>query len=160
VNFDYLDASAWVKRYYAEAGTRWVQELFRRQQAMACSSLGAIEVIATLARKRKAGAISQSEYDEKAQELADDWSKFVQIELTREVSERARDVAGSLAIRGADAVHLASALVLQSRLTDEDDRLTLITSDRELLEAARHSGLTVVDPQAQDPDPQAERTVT
>ena len=26
--FYYLDASAWVKRYYQETGTRWVQKLF------------------------------------------------------------------------------------------------------------------------------------
>ena len=52
--FYYLDASAWVKRYYWESGTRWVQALFAQNPAIACTSLGLIEVMATLARKRKA----------------------------------------------------------------------------------------------------------
>jgi hypothetical protein len=54
VIFYYLDARAWVKRYYWEPGTRWVQELFAQNPPMACASLGLIEVVATLARKRKA----------------------------------------------------------------------------------------------------------
>ena len=31
----YLDASAWVKRYCAEAGSSWVQALFAREAALA-----------------------------------------------------------------------------------------------------------------------------
>lgn len=56
--FHYLDASAWVKRYYRETGTDWVQGLFTQNSTMACASLGVVEVIATLARKRKAGEIN------------------------------------------------------------------------------------------------------
>jgi predicted nucleic acid-binding protein len=54
VIFYYLDASAWVKRYYEEPGTRWVQELFAQNPTIACATLGLIEVMATLARKQKA----------------------------------------------------------------------------------------------------------
>jgi len=28
----YLDSSAWLKRYFGEPGTRWVQDLFARHQ--------------------------------------------------------------------------------------------------------------------------------
>lgn len=52
--FYYLDASAWVKRYYQETGTTWVRDLFSSNHVMACASLGLIEVMATLARKCKA----------------------------------------------------------------------------------------------------------
>jgi len=43
----YLDASAWVKRYYQESGTAWMQDLFAHNRTMACASLGLIEVMAT-----------------------------------------------------------------------------------------------------------------
>ena len=44
-----------------------------------------------------------------------------------------------MALRGADAVHLASALVLESRLVDAEDRLIFVAADRELKEAAQAS---------------------
>jgi hypothetical protein len=61
----------------------------------------------------------------------------------------AKDLARNMALRGADAVHLASALVLQRRFADAEDRLVFVASDRELKEAAQASGLAVIDPEAQ-----------
>ena len=55
-----------------------------------------------------------------------------------------------MALRGADAVHLASALVLQRCFADAEDRLVFIASDRELKEAAQSSGLAVIDPEEQE----------
>jgi hypothetical protein len=55
-----------------------------------------------------------------------------------------------MALRGADAVHLASVLLLRSRLTEEDDQLTLVASDRELKDAAQSSNLTIIDPEEQE----------
>ncbi len=68
--FYYLDASAWIKRHYQETGTTWVQELFARNQAIACASLGLIEVIATLARKHKAREIDLALFEHKVWECA------------------------------------------------------------------------------------------
>ena len=70
--FYYLDSSAWVKRYYQESGTTWVQDLFTHNRAMACASLGLIEVMATLARKGKAREINPSMLEQKVQELEED----------------------------------------------------------------------------------------
>jgi hypothetical protein len=59
-------------------------------------------------------------------------------------------VTKELALRGADAVHLASALVIWSRLAEEDDRLTLVVSDRELKAAAQSSDLATINPEEQE----------
>ena len=64
--FYYLDASAWVKRYYQEIGTAWIQDLFSRNCALACASLGLVEVMATLSRKYKVREISPTIFKEKA----------------------------------------------------------------------------------------------
>lgn len=144
--FYYLDASAWVKRYYQENGTTWVQDLFAHNWAIACSPLGFIEVVATLARKCKVREIEPPLFEEKAQELEEDWKRFIHVHLTVEVVEIARELAKKLALRGADAVHLASALLLQRHSADEDNRLIFVTSDHELKEAAQASNLVVIDP--------------
>jgi predicted nucleic acid-binding protein len=150
VIFYYLDASAWVKRYYQEPGTRWVQELFAQNPTIACASLGLIEVTATLARKRKAREIDPLSCEQKVRELEEDWRGFIQIQLTTETTDLAKDLARDMALRGADAVHLASALVLRRRFADAEDRLIFAASDRELKEAAQSSGLAVIDPEEQE----------
>ena len=148
--FYYLDASAWVKRYYRESGTRWVQDLFAQNPVIACASLGLIEVMATLARKRKARDIDLLAFQQKVQELEEDWMHFIQIQLTIETMDLAKDLAKNMALRGADAVHLASALVLQRRFANAEDHLVFVASDRELKDAAQSSGLAVIDPEEQE----------
>jgi predicted nucleic acid-binding protein len=121
------------------------------EPTMACASLGLIEVVATLARKRKARDIDLLSFEQKVQELEEDWGRFIQIQLTTETMDLAKDLARNMALRGADAVHLASALVLQRRFADAEDQLVFIASDRELKEAAQSSGLAIIDPEEQEP---------
>lgn len=144
--FYYLDASAWVKRYYQEEGTVYVQNLFTGNQTIACASLDMIEVMATLSRKYKAHEITISQFKKKAQELENDWSGFIQIQMTSETVDMAKELAKKLALRGSDAVHLSSALLLQRRFTEKKDRLIVVASDYELKEAAKSSGLLIIDP--------------
>lgn len=142
----YLDASAWVKRYYQEVGTQWVQGLFIRGETIGCATLGMIEVIVTLSRKHKAREITAFQFKQKAQELEDDWKRFIQIQMTSEVVDNAKELTKKLALRGSDAIHLSSALLLQRRFLGKDDRLIIVTSDYELKKAAKSTGLTDIDP--------------
>ncbi|MBI3756750.1 MAG: type II toxin-antitoxin system VapC family toxin [Deltaproteobacteria bacterium] len=148
--FYYLDASAWVKRYYQETGTRWVQKLFTEGMTLTCASLGVVEVTATLARKAKAREISRGRLTQKVRELDEDWSRFIQIHLNVEAVTQAREVARQRALRGADAIHLASALLLRSRFVEAEDRLVFVASDHQLKTAAQSAGLRVTDPEEED----------
>jgi predicted nucleic acid-binding protein len=105
-----------------------------------------------LARKCKARQVTRASLQQKIQELEADWQNFVQIQLTVEVIDRAKTLAKTLALRGADSIHLASAVVLQSRLF-QDDRLVFITSDQELKVAAQTSALTTLDPTEEEAKP-------
>lgn len=120
--------------------------MFAQQALLACASLGLIEVIATLSRKRRAEEIHQGQFAAATRELEQDWHGFIEVRLTADTLALAVDVARRFALRGADAVHLASALLLMQRLVDERDTLVLVTADQELKGAARASSLTVLDP--------------
>lgn len=146
MNIYYLDASAWVKRYYQETGTDWMTNLFSQNPLSASASLGFIEVAATLARKKKAQEIDGASYELKLQELETDWLHFIQIQLTDVITQRAKNLAKDHALRGADAIHLASALHLQELFANQNDDLVFVTSDIELKNAAHLSNLTTVDP--------------
>lgn len=53
----YLDASVWVKRYVIEEGSKRVRRWFQKGPVVATSPLALIEVMSTLVRKQRAGAL-------------------------------------------------------------------------------------------------------
>ena len=136
MRFLYLDASAWVKRYYREHGSEQVHQLFSGEDARVCSVLGLVEVVATLARKCKAQEITRVDFEAKIAEIERDWRHFVQVELTLNGLDQAKDAAARFALRRADAVHFAALQSLQQRLSNSDHQVILVASDRELREAA------------------------
>ena len=92
----YLDASAWVKHYYQERGSAWVQNVFAPHRLVASASLGVIEVTATLARKAKGREIDPSMLGNKLRELDEDWARFIQVHMTMDVADMARQLAQEL----------------------------------------------------------------
>ncbi|GAP93571.1 type II toxin-antitoxin system VapC family toxin [Leptolyngbya sp. NIES-2104] len=147
--FYYLDASAWVKRYYAEAGTVWLQDLFAQNPVFACATLGLVEVVATFSRKQKSGQISRSTFQQVSQTIEADWQNFIQVQFAIEVLNQAKQITGSLALRGADSIHLASAVILQSRLL-QGDQIIFITADGELEAAAQSCSFHVLNPSVEE----------
>jgi hypothetical protein len=145
----YLDSSAWAKRYFQETGSEAVDALFEELPVLACSPLGLIEVGSTMARKRNAGEVTSEEYEPKRASLLKDWQRFLRIDVTPSVVLRALDAAGAYGLRGADSLHLASALVPKEQLEPDSREFALVTPDRELKAAALKAGLTVVEPQEQ-----------
>ncbi len=86
----YLDASAWVKRYFDEIGSSFVRDLFAGRWDFCCSPLGFIEVGSTIARKRKAGEVTLQESEMKRASLLNDWRSFLQVEMTPAAVQRLR----------------------------------------------------------------------
>jgi predicted nucleic acid-binding protein len=145
----YLDSSAWVKRYFQETGSEAVDLLFEQRPVLACSPLGLIEVGSAMARKRNAGEVTGEEFGLKRASLLKDWQRFLRIELTPSVALRAFEATGAYGLRGADSLHLASALALKEQLGPDSGEFALVTSDREMKTAALKAGLAVVDPREQ-----------
>lgn len=79
--------------------------------------------------------------------VAQGLAAFSAKDVTPSVVLRALDAAGAYGLRGADSLHLASALVLKEQLEPDSREFALVTSDRELEAAALKAGLVVVDPQ-------------
>jgi predicted nucleic acid-binding protein len=126
-----------------------VDALFEQLAVLACSPPGLIEVGSTMVRKRNAGEVTGEEYEPKRASLLKDWQRFLRIDVTPSVVLRALDAAGAYGLRGADSLHLASALMLKEQIEPDSGEFALVTSDRELKAAALKAGLTVVDPQEQ-----------
>jgi uncharacterized protein len=136
----YFDASALVKLCVAEPGSDLASALWNRADVVATSRLSDTEVRAALAAGERGGVLDA---DERAQALAvweQLWPALHLVEVSPEVLDRASTLAGANghALRGADAVHLASALVLR-----HDDSIFAVWDER-VAGAARAQSLRVL----------------
>jgi uncharacterized protein len=133
----YFDSSAFVKLLVEEAGSELAAELWDGSDAAAASRLAYPEVRAALAAAGRNHDLADD--DLASAELAWDgyWAATRPVELTPAVEQHAGRLARSHALRGADAVHLASALAIS------DPDLVLAVWDRRLHAGAQAAGLRV-----------------
>ena len=136
----YLDASALVKRYVAERGSRETGELSDRADVVATSLVSRAEVAAALAKAVRLGIV-EPESGRKAQRaFASQWRDIAKVPVTEAVVSRAEALAWDFALRGYDAVQLASALTWQEAVGAE---ITLATFDHQLWDAGRQAGIRI-----------------
>jgi len=148
VSLFYLDSSAWLKRYFEEPGSSWMSRLFEGDDRLASSVLGYVEVASALTRQQVPRKMDEQKLAQLRQDFKEDWTNFTGLPLTEELAELALALTQDHKLRGADAVHLATALDLRDSLAEVNESLVVLASDHELLEAARQAGLAVEDPVA------------
>jgi len=146
--FYYLDSSSWVKYYSDEKGSKWIGNLLQTYQAFASSPLGFIEVLTILARKFK-NREANPQLETKMRYLDEDWLSFLHIPLNEPVVNIVREIVKKKTLKGADTIHLASALLLKRKLEEKADKLIFISSDKKLNEAAKKYDLDVINPEEQ-----------
>ena len=134
----YLDASALVKRYVAEASSAKVAELIGQASAVGTAIISRAEVAAALAKAVRMKLLARDEAASALQVFSADWENLIRLQMTEILASRAASLAWDHGLRGYDAVHLASALFWQDMLGEP---VTIASYDRQLWEAARTTGL-------------------
>ncbi len=146
----YLDTSALVKRYVAESGSQWIENLCQPTaiNVFATALLSKVEAAAAFAVKLRQNSISTSQYNRLLQVLETDFAQEYQlIPIDEILVNLAVDLTRRRKLRGYDAVQLAAALTLQNRLASAAlPPLKLIAADADLLTAAQREGLMVDNP--------------
>lgn len=136
----YFDTSALVKRYIAEADSSAVLALWQNAWLAGSSQLLFAEMLATFARKRREQPAAIALIESAQQTFRSDWETFYRVPINDELNQRVETLLTTHALRGADAVHLASALFLRDLAQDE---VTFACADFALVNAARSEGLTI-----------------
>jgi uncharacterized protein len=108
----YFDSSAFVKLLAEEAGSDLAADLWDGCDAALSSRLAYPEVRAALAASARNHDITETELDSVEQDWDSYWAATRPVELTAAVEHHAGQLAREHALRGADAVHLASALAI------------------------------------------------
>jgi predicted nucleic acid-binding protein len=135
----YFDAAYIAKLYLAETDSPQVQA-HAKHQLIGSSALGKLEVSAVFHRKWREGLIPEEDFRYYSQQFtADDESGLfrwypVKNELLQNATNNYQTLTPTVFLRASDALHLATAV--------EHGFLEIYTSDRHLLAAASHFGLT------------------
>lgn len=152
----YLDTSALVKLYAEEEGTGVVERAVEEAEAVATSVVAYAEARAAFARKLREGVFSRENRDDAVEALDEDWGAFEKPEVTGDLALEAGNLAEEHALRGFDAVHLASALLVREVYAGQDDgetEVVFLGFDSDLTRAATET-MRVYEP-AEDPDGQS-----
>lgn len=136
----YLDASALVKRYVAEAGSADVNALIAAASVVGTTAISRAEVSSALSKAVRLRLLSREEAASALQVFNAEWESLVRLQLTEVLISRAATLAWEHGLRAYDAVHLAAALFWQDMLGDP---VTVASYDRQLREAAKVTGLIV-----------------
>jgi len=148
----YLDSSALVKRYVAEPGTAWIENLCDAGSGhtIYIVRISGVEMVAALFRRAHSGSLALADAQaQTAQFKADLPYDYVIAEVTEPLVEAAMTLAERHRLRGYDAVQLAAALELRAALVASDlPTLTFVCADADLNAAATAEGFPIDNPNA------------
>lgn len=142
----YFDSSATVKRYASEKGSHWIKEIVEpgAGNIIYISQIGVVEIAAALSRKVRTQELTRENYEAALQLFLADVQneEYITANLNDAIIQLAVELTKRHPLRGYDAVHLATALSLNTALVDSGaPTIVVVTADRILREAARAEGL-------------------
>src|SRR5574338_1566061 len=135
----YLDTSALVKLYVDEPISGELTSAVDEAEAVATSLLAYAALRAAFARARREARLSAQAYRHVVEAFVKDWTRYIAVQVTDRLVKDAGDLAAHRALRGYDALHLASALVLREQISS----IIFLAFDRELMAAAKRESLRI-----------------
>ncbi len=149
----YLDTSALMKRYWTEAGSDVVAELFDGlgdSDALATSQLTVLEMNSALARLLESRQMDRGEYQRILERFTQDidYYGFTVMSVPNELFSEAIGIVRGYSLRALDALHFASAIASSGLSSSQE--LYMVSADRKIVEACDRYGMLILDPMADD----------
>jgi predicted nucleic acid-binding protein len=134
----YLDSSVIVKLYIDEPNSEAIAARVQSATQIATSTIAYAEVRATFARRKREGLLSSQELATVCRRFDADWASFSTVNADEILVRTAGALSDSHALRGGDAIHLASFERLLAGA--DDDGVEFLCADDRLSDAARNLG--------------------
>jgi len=134
----YLDTSALVKLYIEEEGSGRVDQETEQAALIATSLIAYPETLSAFSRNLREGLYDRRYYNRIRLAFEKDWQRIHIIDLNREIARSAGELIHRHGLRGFDAIHLSSALQLQSWLSAKvrflcfDEKLSKVASTEKM----------------------------
>ena len=138
--FAYFDTSVLVKKYIREAGSHRARQFVLSRQIIT-SAVSGLECISAFRRNHASGSIDEKAYAAIVKQFQRDRNKLELVAVTPDILTSAEKYVSEFNVRALDAIHLASATVLDQRLPN---RLEFVTADSVQRNAALRLNLRVI----------------
>ena len=146
----FLDSSALVKRYISETGSNWVCNLFDPSlgNQFFIAAIAGVEIVSAITRRAKNGGINVADAIAVRDQFKQDFQTEYQIiEISDKIINSAINIAESYALRGYDAVQLASGRELNILcIANGLNGVNFVSADNNLNTAAIGEGLIIENP--------------
>ena len=136
----YLDTSSLVKLYAPESESAAVKGFVEAAEVTATSRVAYVETRAAFARKRREHSMNLKDYRTIVQDFDHDWESYFIVDVTEVLVKTAGQLAEKHALRGYDAIHLASAIIVRRQ---GNQPVNFSCFDARLSRAARREGLNM-----------------
>lgn len=133
----YFETSALVKLLLDEVQAEMARDLWDQADLVTVGRIAYPEARAALAAAQRSGRLMTPELDGAKRAFNRLWTQVYVVELDEALALSAGELAESFALRGYDAVHLATAIALQ------DESAIVATWDADLRAASLDAGLRV-----------------
>ncbi len=133
----YLDTSALVKRYFREPSSDEVIALWKNATEIIISSVAYAEALASFYRKKRETDLREATARKVIQTFRQDWKSFIRIEVNDALNEYLDNTLQKHSLRGFDAIHLASAVLMRESLRED---ILFVCFDQVLARAAHSEG--------------------
>lgn len=134
----YLDTSAFLKKYFREAGSDEIIARWKDATGIVTSSVAYAEALASIHQKKRDLNCNDDIFENIIHLFRRDWSSLIRVEVTDELNDWIDKMVSHYPLRGFDAIHLASALIVHDRLPE---KFLFACYDNKLLQAAQSAGL-------------------
>jgi len=139
----YWDTSALAAVYLRDSCTKQALSIFQSMRYPASSWLCYSEMRAAFRACKDAKKISAAKHADIVERFERDWESFHKIPVKSTLSPELRRIFQHHSLRGADAVHLASAILLNLRLAVAKKTIVFACDDARLATAAEMDGLKI-----------------
>ena len=134
----YLDTSALLKKYFRETGSDEVIARWKDATGIVTSSVAYAEALASIHRKKSEVKFNNDIFEKIIHLFRRDWNSLIRVEVTDELNDWIDKMVSHYPLRGFDAIHLASALIVHDRLPE---KFLFVCYDNKLLPAVQTTGL-------------------
>ena len=134
----YLDTSALIKKYFSEPGSDEVVSRWRESTGIATFSVAYAEAVASINRKYRETGFGKGRLGNILGAFSRDWNSFIRVDVTDDLNGWIDKIISAHHLRGFDAIHLSSALIIHETVPEE---FVFICYDKKLRQAAHREGL-------------------
>jgi len=136
----YLDFSVFIKKYFKEIGSDHILEIWNDAEYLAISQVGYSEILGAIHKKQKMDRFSDKIKNQIVKDFKDDWESLIKVSADQKLNPELSRLHDKHLLRGFDAIHLATAILLAKKIEKD---IQFLTADSNLHSAAQKEKLDI-----------------